>query len=297
MILNATYQNEIGYINLIADVLSFGVNIPSRTGINSKAMFDAKISYRDGQFPFSTIRPAPLRMAFEEFWMFMRGETQTKVLEDKNINFWKGNTSREFLDSRGLYNLPEGDMGMAYGYQWRGYNKGISEHVVDQLHETIKILKNDPYSRRIYTTFWNPSASTFMALTPCWHSHQFVVLPDNKGNNILNLKVFNRSLDVLFGYSFAVQQYKLYQMCIANLLNMKCGWLVCDLTHVHLYDNQLEFAEETIKRQLGKQGTVTLTTKLKNLDDMLSLEYKDFSIQGLEVNNSPYIAKKPSMAV
>lgn len=294
------YKGESGYLNLIWDVLSQGVEIPDRTGVGTRAIFDAKVVY--DSFPFSTVRPAPLRMAFEEFWMFMRGETQTKVLEEKGINFWKGNTSRDFLDKRGLHNLPEGDMGSAYGSQWRQYgndtvDENLSINPKDQLVEVYETLKTDPYSRRLYTTFWNPNESHLMALTPCWHSHQFVVIPDSDGNNVLHLKLINRSLDVIFGLQYAVQQYYLYLMAMAKLLNMKVGTLSADLTHVHIYNNQVEYANELLTRDLGRPGKVTINKELNTLDDMINLQWEDIVVEDLVVNTLPFKTPRPPMAV
>lgn len=294
-----TYIGEEGYIELLSDVLHNGVDIPDRTDVGmSRALFDAKLIYPEGMFPFSTFRPAPFEKAFKEFWFFMNGKTQTKELEAQGVNFWVGNTTRDFLDNRGLNQLEEGDMGMAYGYQWRSYNKGLvsPENEIDQLIDTVETLKKDRYSRRVYTTFWNPSASKYMALTPCWHSHQFVILPNEKGEDTLHLKLISRSLDVLFGASYALMQYKAYQMCIAKLLKVNCGTLSCDLTQHHLYHNQLEYTKEAIQRPLGKQGTLEINKELNSIEDILSMEYSDFEIKGLEVNTTKFINKLPKMA-
>lgn len=304
------YRNEPGYIRMVRDILLSGVDIPDRTGVGSRAIFDAKIVYdTDVIFPFSTIRPAPLRMAFEEFWFFLNGYTQTKLLEEKGVNFWKGNTSREFLDNRNLLDLPEGDMGMSYGYQWRGFGGwygytgfagggqkyGDAGH--DQLVEVYQELRKNPYSRRLYTTFWNPQHSHRMALTPCWHSHQWVVLPDGQGNDVLHLKLLNRSLDSVFGLSFAVQQYALYQVAMAKLLGMKVGKLSCDLTQIHIYNNQLAYAYEMIYREFEKAGEVEITKPLNSLEDLLQMTWDDVRVTGLEVNKSEFVTPRPEMAV
>lgn len=63
-----------------------------------------------------------LKGIVEELLFFIRGDTNTKHLEEKGINIWRGNTSREFLDSRGLTDYVEGDMGPMYGFQWRHFN-------------------------------------------------------------------------------------------------------------------------------------------------------------------------------
>ena len=292
--LGKMWYGERGYLDMIKFTLDHGVDVPSRTGIDCRKTFNHQVIYNigEGQFPFSTVRPAPLRMAFEEFWFFMRGQTDTKILEDKGINFWKGNTSREFLNDRGLNHLPEGDMGKAYGYQWRSFN-GIH----DQLQEVYDTLINDPYSRREFTTFWNPAESTEMALTPCWHSHLFNVEPDSDGCLTLNLKVFNRSLDSVLGYSFAVQQYALYMMCMAELTHMKLGHIIFDLSDVHIYHDQLDYAKELVNRQYGVSGIVQVTKPLNTLHDMVSMEWDDIEVTYLTVNNQPFENDRPKMAV
>ena len=83
------YRNEEGYMELLKYTLENGAQVPDRTGVGSSAIFDAKMVYEvNKQFPFSTVRSAPLRLAFEEFWFFLNGKTQTKELQEKGCNFW-----------------------------------------------------------------------------------------------------------------------------------------------------------------------------------------------------------------
>ena len=88
--------------------------------------------------------------------LYLRGQTDNKILQGKNIHIWDGNTSREFLDKRGLYDYEEGDMGETYGFNFRHfggdyqgchikYEKG--ENGFDQLENVIHLIKNDPESR------------------------------------------------------------------------------------------------------------------------------------------------------
>ena len=292
--LGRIYEGEEGYLELVDIVLRNGVPTSDRTGVGTIAMFDAKLVIREG-FPFSTIRPAPLRMAFEEFWMFLRGETQTKVLEEKGINFWKGNTSREFLDKRGLEYLEEGDMGKAYGSQWRNYGKTTSYdpyQAADQFKQVQEELATNPHSRRLYTTFWNPNESHLMALTPCWYAHQFVVI-----DNTLHMKVLNRSVDLIFGSSYASMQYRLYQMATAKLHGFELGTMSCDFSQVHIYNNQIPYAKEMLTRQLGKQGTVEITKELRKPRDIVEMVWEDIKVDGLEVNKEPFVTPRPPMAV
>jgi thymidylate synthase len=292
------YYGEQGYIQLIRDVLANGEEQTDRTGVGTYSIFDAKVVYPEGYFGcFSTIKPAALRMSFEELWFFLRGKTDTKELEAKGIDFWRGNTSREFLDKRGLNKLPEGSLGAAYSEQFRCCGTildpydGTVEHI-DQLKVLIDTLTFDPFSRRMMIDLWNPAEHHLMCLTPCWFNFQVVVIGDT-----LHMKLRNRSLDSVFGYSFAVQQYRLLQLCLCKMYGYRLGRLSADLSHVHIYKDQVDYAKELVERELGKQGEVFINKDLNNLDDLLKLEWSDFEVIGLEVNKTPFITPKPSMAI
>lgn len=289
------YYGEQGYRLLIADILNHGTEQTDRTGVGTLSAFDAKVIYQQDTFGcFSTIKPAALRMSFEELWFFLRGETDTKKLEEKGIDFWKGNTSRDSWAKKGKPWL-EGKLGAAYSDQFRDYGnkgQGCIEEGVDQLANLIDNLKRDPYSRRLMIDLWNPAEHHLMCLTPCWFNFQVVVIGE-----YLHMKLRNRSLDSVFGFSFAVQQYRLLQLCLCKMFNYKLGVLSADLSHVHIYKNQIEYAEELIQRDLGKQGEVLINKELNSLEDLLSLEWGNFEIVGLEVNKKPFVTPRPPMAV
>ena len=259
------YLGENGYLDLISDILKHGVPQTDRTGTGTISLFDAKVVYPEDEFGcFSTVRPASLRMSFEELWFFLRGETDTKKLEAKGINFWKPQTSRGFLDSRNLGHLREGDIGVAYSKQFRDFGGAINGTGHDQIKRLVRDLKEDPFSRRIMVDLWNPAEHHLMCLTPCWFNFQVVVIGE-----YLHFKLRNRSLDSVFGYSFAVQQYRLLQLCLCKMFGYKLGVLSADLSHVHIYNNQIEYAKELVKRDLGKQGEVIIKKELNTLDDLL----------------------------
>lgn len=292
---------EEQYLAMVADVLNNGAEIPNkRTGTFTKALFDYKLVVAEDEFPFSTIRPLPPRLAFEEFWFFLNGKTDTKELEAKGINFWKGNTSREFLDSRGLHHLPEGDLGRAYSKQFRNFG-GLyaNTFAVDQVAKTFRELQEDPYSRRMVVTLWNPQEEPAMCITSCWWSHQFVVLPSSEGD-VLHMKLINRSLDSLMGANMAVQQYRLYQIALAKALGFSVGKLSCDLTHVHLYENQFEYVKEMLHRTHNHEGCydinrVQINKSLNTLEDILTLTWDDWVISMPNVNVTPFNTPRPPM--
>ena len=124
------------------------------------------------------------KACFEELFWFIRGSTNNEELVNKKVNIWTPNASREFLDSRGLYNNTEGDLGPIYGFQWRHFNADYNGRFpnyenkgVDQLQRIIADLKNPETrsSRRHILTAWNPCQIDEMALPPCHVLAQFNV--------------------------------------------------------------------------------------------------------------------------
>lgn len=301
--MSGVYGGEGGYLKLLENVLDYGVKQTDRTGVGTLSLFDAKIVYDEEQFPFFTHRMISPRLAFEEMWFFLRGNTDTKKLEAKGVNFWKGNTSREFLDNRGLDFLPEGDMGAAYSRQWRDsggwylLEGGISSGV-DQLQNLLHGLRNDRYSRRHIVTLWNPSEQHLMPLTPCWWSSQYVVLPSEDGD-VLHMKVNNRSLDIPFGCPFALMQYRMFQMALCKMFGFKLGKMSADLSHVHIYNNQIDWAKETVNREWHEvhNNNIQLNKEVNCLEDVLQLEWKDWSVEYEEYNKNPIKATKPAMSI
>ena len=148
----------------------------------------------------------------------MNGDTNAKLLSDKKIKIWDGNASREFLDKIGLQDREEWDLGPVYGFQWRHFGaeyKTMHDNYegqgVDQLATLIKQLKEDPNSRRILMTAWNPSALPEMALPPCHILAQFYVSADRK----LSCQMYQRSCDLGLGVPFNITSYSLLTCMLA----------------------------------------------------------------------------------
>ena len=57
----------------------------------------------------------------EELLWFVKGSTNAALLQEKGVRIWDGNSSKEFLESRGLGHREEGDLGPVYGFQWRHF--------------------------------------------------------------------------------------------------------------------------------------------------------------------------------
>lgn len=284
--MQTTFYSEPAYMEILRDILNEVDWVPNRTGIRTKRLFNRQIIWAPTTFPFSTTRPLGIKNAWEEMRFFLSGSTDTKELEQKGIMFWKGNTSREFLDSRGMSVYPEGDLGSAYSKQFRNASG------IDQLRVLVDGLKNDPYGRRHSIDLWNITEQETMPLLPCWWRSNWSV---DKG--MLHLKLYSRSNDLIFGYWMAAMQYRLLQMCLARMLDLEVGMLVTDLWDVHVYENQYKYACELLTRDYGKGGSVELMKDISSIDDILETEVDDFKIVGYEPNRSKFKNPRPPMAV
>jgi dihydrofolate reductase/thymidylate synthase len=165
------------YLDLMRRILKTGKSNDDRTGIGTMSVFGAMLKYnlRD-TFPISTTKRIPLRMIFEELMLYISGRTDNRILQEKGIHIWDGNTSREFLDKRGLSEYREGDFGETYGFNMRHYGgiyRGcemeypLGGYGFDQLANAIHLIKTDPYSRRIIIDLWNPATQDKAALPSC----------------------------------------------------------------------------------------------------------------------------------
>lgn len=228
----------------------------------------------------------------------LRGETDTKKLEDVGVNFWKGNTSREALDKVGLGHLNEGELGSAYSWQWRdsgGYSGGYGE---DQLDNLIEGLRTNKYSRRHLVTLWNPKENKWGCITPCHHTSQYVVLPNKDGGDTLHVKLVNRSLDCVFGLRYAIMQYRMFQMVLCKMFGFKLGRLSLDLSQYHIYHNQIEYVKEHLQREEVDKELSCISIKdgvvLETLEHLLNMKWSDWDVK-YEYNKQPYKTERPKM--
>lgn len=280
------------YLELLENIKKNGVDRPDRTGIGSRFINGAMLKYdlADG-FPIQTTRRVSARIAFEETMFFLRGQTNTKLLEEKNINIWKGNTTRQFLDNRGLQNLPEGSIGTGYSHAWRNFGGTLGNNDgVDQIKELLEGLKNDPNGRRHLVTAWNPQQNDGTPLPPCHIMHMYSVM-----NNKLNSSFVMRSTDIVFGLPFNIVSYSLLNHIFAKYLNLIPGELTYMGWDVHIYQNQMKMVDEILERTPRKLPTININKDFYNLDDIMDLQWEDIELIGYDPY--PDIKDKPGMAI
>jgi dihydrofolate reductase / thymidylate synthase len=285
--------NENQYLNLVREILYSGdqrtCRKTSSTSINSVGTVlssfakHLKFDLRNG-FPLLTTKKMFIRGVIEEFLFFIRGETNSKLLENKGINIWKNDTRRDKLDSMGKRNIKEGIMGPMYGYQWRHFNAEYDPETgrpvegkrgIDQLLNVIDLIRLDPTSRRIILTSYNPSQVDEGVLYPCHTvAAQFYV-----SRGYLDMFCFNRSQDVGLGVPFNIASSALLLTMIAMITNLKPRFLDISLGDTHIYLNHLEALEEQVERLPFHPPTLEINKEIKTLSDIENLTFEDFKIK------------------
>ena len=293
-------NDEVQYLQLISRILNTGSTKEDRTGVGTIGIFGSQLrfSLKDNTFPLLTTKKMFLRGIVEELLFFIRGETDTKKLEEKGVNIWKGNTSREFLDKRGLNYLPEGSLGKGYGYQWRNFGgneivlKGNSNSYkkdgVDQLANVLHLIKHDPNSRKIIVSAWNPQQLQDMALEPCHMMFQFQV-----DNGKLNLLWYQRSVDTFLGLPFNIASYAILNILFAKAAKLEPGELIFSGGDTHIYKNHMSQAIEQAKRTPYQFPKLDINTPVDSIEDMERLSFDNFIVKDYQC----HAAIKAEMAI
>lgn len=311
---------ERQYLDLIKNILGNGERRKTR---NAETISDfckhLKFDLRDG-FPLLTTKKMFLKGIIEELLFFIRGDTQTKILEEKGINIWKGNTSREFLDANGFEDRKEGEMGPMYGSQWRhfnsiyrwkdkeeeklidddelyqfvddvqsstmdeGYNTQLPDFDHDQLKFVINEIKKNPTSRRILMTTFNPGQVDQGVLWPC-HS---ITLQFYVQDKYLDMFCYNRSSDFFHGIPFNITSSSLLLMIIAKLTRLNPRYINISMGDVHIYSEHIDAVEEQIKRKPYNFPNIIIPD-IKTLEDVEKLTYEDFKLENYKYH--PIIKK------
>ena len=271
------------YHKLLSHILEKGVQKGDRTGTGTLSTFGYQMRFdlSDG-FPLLTTKKLHLKSIIHELLWFIKGETNTKYLKENNVKIWDA------------WSDENGDLGPVYGHQWRNWNSDG----VDQISILIDQIKNNPNSRRMIVSAWNPSvlpdtSETFSknvangkaALPPCHAFFQFYV---SEGK--LSCQLYQRSADTFLGVPFNIASYALFTMMIAQVTNLEVGDFIHTFGDVHLYNNHLEQAKEQLSRDFRSLPTMKINPEITNINDF---RYEDFEL----INYDPHPHIKAAVSV
>ena len=261
------------YIDLLKYILDNGCDRDDRTGVGIRSVFgyQMRIDLSKG-FPLLTTKKLHIRSIVYELLWFLKGDTNVKYLHDNGVSIWD-----EWADKNG-------DLGPIYGAQWRSW-RCADGNTIDQVDNAIKLIKNDPTSRRIIVNSWNVGEIDNMALPPCHALLQFYV-----NNSTLSCQLYQRSADAFLGVPFNIASYALLTHMIAHVCGLNVGEFIHTFGDLHIYQNHLDQANTQIARVPKQLPQLVIK---RNVNDIFSFEYCDFAIIGYD----PYPSIKADVAV
>lgn len=217
------------YERLLEDVLFHGEPRQDRTGVGTHAVFGRQLRY-DLQvgFPRITTKYVPMKVVKAELLWFLRGEDNISWLQEQDVHIWD-----DWADT-------DGYVGPLYGVQWRNWG---SAH--DQIKRLIRVLREDPHSRRHLVSAWNVGELSEMALAPCHAFFQCYV-----SNDRLSLQVYQRSADLFLGVPVNIASYALLTHMLAQQTSLSVGDLIWTGGDCHIYDNHVSVVKTQLTREV-----------------------------------------------
>lgn len=240
---------EVQYQKLMLEILKNGKTKPTRGIADIKCIFGYQMHFdlRQG-FPLLTTKKMPFKILLHELLWFVSGSSNIKYLQDHKIHYWD-----EFADK-------DLNLGPVYGVQWRRWQSPDGSKI-DQLQWAIDQIKNNPNSKAIIVSAWNPADLEEMRLPPC---HTFFQFDVTKGK--LRMQLYQRSSDVFLGLPFNIAQYAMLLMMVAHVTGLEARELVVSIGNAHLYTNHLEQAKEQIKRKPMSFPKLKIVGDVKDID-------------------------------
>jgi len=212
-----------------------------------------------------TTKKLHLKSIIHELLWFLSGDTNIKYLKENGVKIWD-----EWADENG-------DLGPVYGYQWRSWPAGDGTSI-DQISNVVEQIKNNPNSRRLIVSAWNPAQVDDMALPPCHCLFQFYV-----ADGRLSCQLYQRSADIFLGVPFNIASYALLTMMMAQVCGLKAGDFILTLGDAHLYANHFEQAKLQLSRSPNQLPEMKMNP---DVADIFSFKYEDFTLEGYEADST-----------
>lgn len=234
------------YLDLLEKVSLEGSWQNNRTGIRTKRIDGAMLEFdlRHG-FPAVTTKQLAFKAVVGELLGFIRGYDNAAAFRNLGCGVWNQNANENEAWLANPHRKGIDDLGRIYGQQWRGWYHDTCGRV-DQLANAINIILNDPTSRRIIVSAWNPADLDKMALPPCHLMFQLLVDVEKQ---TLSMCMYQRSCDMFLGVPFNIASYALLLELIALVTGLQAGKLTMFLADVHVYENHFDQVHLQLSRK------------------------------------------------
>ncbi len=277
------------YLDLLDHVLTHGKPRQDRTGTGTIGVFGHQMRFDLGEgFPLLTTKKLHLRSIIHELLWFLSGDTHVAALQANKVRIWNEWAT---ADQTARFGRAEGDLGPVYGHQWRNFGATVSsdgtyaDDGVDQIQGVLDAILNNPFSRRIIVTGWNPKEANQVALPPCHTLFQFYVAEGK-----LSCQLYQRSADIFLGVPFNIASYSLLVLMIAQVTGLKPGEFVHTMGDAHLYNDHLEQARLQLTRAPRSAPKMNLNPEVKDLFDF---KFEDFTLTDYDPH--PHIKARVSV--
>src|SRR6476620_10585936 len=251
------------YLDLLRLARDKGVEKRDRTGTGTRSIFGHQMRFNLAEgFPLVTTKKVHLRSIILELLWFLRGDGNARWLQERDV------TIGDELAA------PNGDLGPVYGVQWRSWPTPDGGHV-DQIAEVVRLLREEPDSRRILVSAWNVADLPRMALQPCHALFQFHVARADGARGRLSCQVYQRSADVFLGVPFNIASYALLTHMLAQQCDLEPGDLIWTGGDCHIYDNHREQVETQLGRDPYPLPSLSLRRRPASIFDYA---FEDFEI-------------------
>lgn len=284
------------YLDALQYILDNGEDVEDRTGVGTRSVFGYQMRFnlQEG-FPAVTTKKLAWRSVVGELLWFLEGSVDERrlaeitfekdrgeLVEKKTI--WTANANAQGVDLGYINNDLTKHLGPVYGSQWRRFD---GHGGVDQIESIIQQIKQNPDSRRIILSAWNPNKLDEMALPPCHTLAQFRVM-----NGKLSCQLYQRSADMFLGVPFNIASYSLLTHMLAQLCDLEVGDFVWSGGDCHIYQNHMTQVNQQLYRKPHDLPWIEMP-EFTTLDELLNTKPSQYLLLGYD----PMDSIKAPMAV
>jgi thymidylate synthase len=246
---NKSFESQ--FVIALKNVLLNGTLSGDRTGTGTKRIQSQQIHIDlNHEFPILRGKKMGFKTALIEMMWIMTGRNDLKFLKDNGVNYWD-----EWVKDDGTF-------GPSYGPQMRNFGERkyydninkpelITLPGFDQLKETVKLLRNNPDSRRIIVNLWNPMDLEKVALPWCHYGYHICSYIDNDGIRKIDLHAEQRSADSFLGVPYDFMLFAFYTYILSLLSGYKVGKIHCNFHDFHMYLNHEEQVNKYIDNYIN----------------------------------------------
>jgi len=231
--MSKTFEQQ--YVDLVYNVLAYGDSRAGRNG-NTRSIFHSTLVFdlSNHKFPMITGRQMYPKGILGEYAAIIRGP---KTIEDFKIfgcNYWD-----TWVRDNGTINID-------YGNKWNDFNGFL------QLDWLLNEIQNNPTSRRLLLSGWDPANQANLDLPCCHYMYQFYVRfnPLTSEPEYLDMIWHQRSADLMVGVPSDAVFAAAMLLSFAGATNLKAGKVTMVLGDTHIYEEHIDNAHLYLSRPI-----------------------------------------------